>query len=81
MYTEEINNKLRFEYMRELPGQLRLAMKDKGIKSAIQLAELSGLDKRTVRQILNGDGNVKLIKVATVAFALGMKLRCVPDET
>jgi len=66
--------------MRELPGQLRMAMKDKGVKSAIQLSELSGIDKRVVRQILNGDGAVKLINVATVAFALGMKLSFVPDE-
>lgn len=66
--------------MKELPGQIRLAMKERGVKSAIQLAELSGIDKRTVRQILNGDGAVKLIKVATVVFALGMKLKCVPEE-
>ena len=66
--------------MRELPGQIRLAMRDKGIKSAVQLAELSGIDKRTVRQLLNGDGNIKLINVATIVFALGMKLKCIPDE-
>ena len=66
--------------MKELPGQFRIVMKEKGIKSAIQLAELSGLDKRIVRQILNGDGSVKLINVATVAFALGMKLKAVTDN-
>ncbi len=67
--------------MKELPGQIRLAMKERGVKSAIQLAELSGIDKRVVRQILNGDGAVKLIKVATVVFSLGMKLKCVPTKS
>jgi len=67
--------------MKELPGQIRLAMKERSVKSAVQLAELSGLDKRTVRQVLNGDGSVKLINVATVVFALGLKLKCVPDES
>ena len=67
--------------MKELPGQFRILMKEKGIKSALQLAALSKIDKRIVRQILNGDGNVKLINVAIVASSLGVKLKVVVDES
>jgi|TARA_R110000765_G_scaffold77819_4_gene152976 hypothetical protein len=63
--------------MNKLLAQIKEAMDIKEVRSAIMLAEMSGIDVRKVRRLLNGDGSLKMIDVATILLSLNMSLSAV----
>lgn len=64
--------------MNNLPAQVKEQMQIRDVTGAIELAEMSGIDVRKVRRLLNGDGSLKIIDVATILQALKMSLNAMP---